>query len=87
MSDAEALAVLARAYAYVRFFHPSDAAAAADWDALAVVGAPRAGSELRGCSVTSVMEPPRTSTVFIGGAARIPRPTPRGEQPDQVEPV
>lgn len=34
----ENLAVFARVYGYVRFFHPSDAAAAADWDKVAIAG-------------------------------------------------
>src|SRR5690606_9554573 len=38
-SDADELAAFARLYGYLRFFHPSDAAAEADWDALAVTGA------------------------------------------------
>lgn len=37
-SDVEELAAFAALYGAVRFFHPSDAAASADWDALAVVG-------------------------------------------------
>lgn len=35
----ENLAAFARVYGYVRFFHPSDEAAAADWDKIAIVGA------------------------------------------------
>ncbi len=35
------LAAFARLYGYVRFFHPSDQAAAADWDAVALAGVQR----------------------------------------------
>ncbi len=35
----ENLAVFARVYGYVRFFHPSDQAAAVDWDKIGVLGA------------------------------------------------
>ena len=38
-TDAEELRAFAKLYGYVRFFHPSDAAASADWDAIAVNGA------------------------------------------------
>lgn len=38
-TDVEELHALAKVYGYVRFFHPSDAAAAADWDLLVVRGA------------------------------------------------
>jgi hypothetical protein len=38
-TDAEELRAFAKLYGYVRFFHPSDAAAAADWDAIAIDGA------------------------------------------------
>ncbi len=34
----ENLATFARAYGYIRFFHPTDAAAAADWDRIAIAG-------------------------------------------------
>lgn len=40
----ENLTAFARLYGYVRFFHPSDEAAAADWDALALAGVERAES-------------------------------------------
>lgn len=39
ISELEALAALARLHGYVRYFHPSDAAAEADWDARTVAGA------------------------------------------------
>jgi hypothetical protein len=35
----ENLAAFARVYGYVRFFHPSDQAAAVDWDKVAIIGA------------------------------------------------
>ena len=38
-TDAQELRAFAKLYGYVRFFHPSDAAAAADWDAIAIDGA------------------------------------------------
>jgi hypothetical protein len=40
-SDAEELRAFAKLYGYVRFFHPSDEAASADWNAVAVEGARR----------------------------------------------
>jgi len=40
-TDAEELRAFAKLYGYVRFFHPSDEAAAADWDRVAVEGARR----------------------------------------------
>ena len=39
VDEAAALASFARLYGYLRFFHPSDAAAATDWDAFAIEGA------------------------------------------------
>lgn len=39
---AQQVATFARLYGYVRYFHPSDEAAAADWDRLAVLGCARA---------------------------------------------
>lgn len=39
VDEAEALASFARLYGYLRFFHPSDAAANTDWDLFAVEGA------------------------------------------------
>lgn len=38
-TDAEELRAFAKLYGYVRFFHPSDAAAEADWDRIAIEGA------------------------------------------------
>jgi C-terminal processing protease CtpA/Prc len=38
-TDVEELAAFTALYGAVRFFHPSDAAASADWDALAIAGA------------------------------------------------
>lgn len=38
----ESLRAFARLYGYVRFFHPSDAAAEADWERLAILGVGRA---------------------------------------------
>ena len=35
----ENLAAFARVYGYMRFFHPSDEAAAVDWDKIAIIGA------------------------------------------------
>jgi hypothetical protein len=40
-TDAEELRAFAKLYGYVRFFHPSDEAAAADWDRVAIEGAQR----------------------------------------------
>jgi hypothetical protein len=40
-TDAEELRAFAKLYGYVRFFHPSDQAAAADWNAVAIEGARR----------------------------------------------
>lgn len=40
-SDAEELRAFAKLYGYVRFFHPSDEAASADWNAFAIEGARR----------------------------------------------
>ena len=40
-SDAEELRAFAKLYGYVRFFHPSDEAASADWNAVAIEGARR----------------------------------------------
>lgn len=40
--DIENLRAFARLYGYVRFFHPSDAAAQADWERLAILGVGRA---------------------------------------------
>ena len=37
----ENLATFARLYGYVRYFHPSDEAAAADWNSLAILGSER----------------------------------------------
>jgi C-terminal processing protease CtpA/Prc len=37
----ENLAIFARLYGYVRYFHPSDEAAAADWNSLAILGSER----------------------------------------------
>jgi hypothetical protein len=37
----ESLATFARLYGYVRYFHPSDEAAAADWNSLAILGSER----------------------------------------------
>lgn len=39
------LEAFARLYGYVRFFHPSDEAAALDWDRFAVYGARHDGSQ------------------------------------------
>src|SRR5687767_11701460 len=38
-TDAEELHAFAKLYGYVRWFHPSDDVAAADWDAIAIDGA------------------------------------------------
>lgn len=40
-TDLEELHAFARLYGYVRFFHPSDEAAALDWDAFAIYGVQR----------------------------------------------
>jgi hypothetical protein len=40
-TDLEELHAFAKLYGYVRFFHPSDEAAAADWDRVAIEGARR----------------------------------------------
>jgi hypothetical protein len=40
-SDAEELRAFAKLYGYIRFFHPSDEAARADWNAVAIEGARR----------------------------------------------
>ncbi len=40
-TDLEELHALAKLYGYVRYFHPSDEAAAADWETIAVEGARR----------------------------------------------
>ncbi|MEM9455718.1 MAG: S41 family peptidase [Myxococcota bacterium] len=40
-TNAEELRAFAKLYGYVRFFHPTDAAAQADWDRLAIEGARR----------------------------------------------
>src|SRR5574338_998421 len=38
-TDADELRAFAKLYGYVRFFHPSDTAAEADWDRIAIEGA------------------------------------------------
>ena len=55
------LSTFARLYGYVRYFHPSDEAVAADWDKLAVLG----------CERTSV---PQTDSAFKATLLTLFRP-------------
>jgi C-terminal processing protease CtpA/Prc len=73
----ENLRAFAKLYGYVRYFHPSDAAAETDWDAFAVYGAGRvlkaSGSEeLRG--VLQELFQPIAPTVQVYPAGEAPAP-------------
>ncbi len=70
----ENLAVFARVYGYVRFFHPSDQAVAADWDKIGVLGAEMvrdaADPEALRLSLLRVFQPiaPEMRLCLAGGA-------------------
>jgi hypothetical protein len=75
----ENLAAFTRLLGYVRFFHPSDQAAATDWNAFAVAGcAPWKGRRTprgsRRCSTRS--SAPSRPPWWCGWAPRVPRPRP-----------
>ncbi len=68
------LKAFARLYGYVRFFHPSDEAAAADWDMIAIAGVQRAeqakGPEELAAALNAVFKPVAPSfQAYVSGRA------------------
>lgn len=77
LSPADAVAAFARLYGVVRWFHPSDEAAGADWDAVAVAGveaalAARSPEELR--RGLDAVFGPLAPTMQLWGQAEAPPP-------------
>jgi hypothetical protein len=73
----ENLRAFAKLYGYVKYFHPSDAAAETDWDAFAVYGADRIVRLSAGADLASVLEElflPIAPTVQVYAAGEVPAP-------------
>ncbi len=81
----ENLVALTRLLGYVRYFHPSDQAAKADWGALAIAGVsrvePAAGPEQLAASLERLFRPvaPSVRVFPTGATADRPAPRPPGE--------
>ncbi|MEX1312016.1 MAG: hypothetical protein AB1Z65_16470, partial [Candidatus Sulfomarinibacteraceae bacterium] len=88
--EVENLAAFARLYGYVRFFHPSDEAAAIDWDRFAILGVIRVREVPPAGDLLTVMEDlfePIAPAVRIFPTGGAPEPVPEPENASELTPI
>ena len=89
-AEVENLAAFARLYGYVRFFHPSDEAAAIDWDRFAILGVIRVREVPLAGDLLTVMErlfEPIAPAVQIFPTGGTPEPVPEPEKASELTPI